>query len=283
MQNSQLQTELARLLLEEKDPSFFLQRAFELRKKEQPGTSYALLARRMGFASRSFVRLLIEGKRRPNPRNFKKIADGLGLSSTAAAYFGLLVEQQNQKIMRPSFAQELNAAELKVRSSLRRRSLGKYSKNDPVPFAEWPFVYAALGEKEKGGRTLEQISERSGRSEQQCEQILRFLESKGMVKSSGDCFQATEDFIHVGELTKSQVMKRFYSDNAVELARRVHTNLSSPDSLFYSSVFSVEKRRLPELARELRKLLVSFSSEFEEGKGEELAVLTTGLIPVHRA
>src|SRR5688572_13045052 len=121
MKKDELSRQLAAMLLEEREASVFVQKALATYFTAKPKETFASLARRMGFASRSFVRSLATGKRRPNLLNFRQIAKGLGLSVDATTYLGLLIEtRDNDQI---GLRAELNASELKLRKSVEKRVL----------------------------------------------------------------------------------------------------------------------------------------------------------------
>ena len=65
---------------------------YEFRKSTQPGFSFAAWNKRAGFKSRSFLRLVMLGKREPSINSVIAIAKALELNQSESRYFGLLVQ-----------------------------------------------------------------------------------------------------------------------------------------------------------------------------------------------
>jgi len=276
----ELKRQLAKCLLEAANPSKFLQRAFAVLCEAHPKTSFADLARKMGFSSRSFVRQLMIGNRRPNLQNCRQISQGLGLSSEASDYFELLIVAENQQLDPVAFDKKLNEAELKLRRSLDK-GVRQIRKTDPIPFERWPFIYASLGSP-KQGRTLPEIVEMSGQNKTVCFEILEALQKKEMIHwdSKQQRYFAKEEIIEIGELGNSKILKNLYKLIALETLRRVDSDLSGGQALFHSSVFSVRKEQMPQLTKDLNKVLSAYMCSAEDSEGQELAMLCGGLIPL---
>jgi transcriptional regulator with XRE-family HTH domain len=281
-----MRREISQRLLKAKDASQFVQEAFALLASRQGPSSkmnFAELARKMGFRSRSFVRLLAIGERRPNLQNFRRIAVGLGLTPEETEYFGLLLERERSPAVSIRFTKRLDEAELKLRRNLQK-SLRRFRGTDPIPFERWPFIYAALGPVNVG-RTREDIIRLSGQDPRVCIQILDDLVKRELVtfEPKRQRYFAKDEMIDIGELGSSKTLKSLFQLLSLEAVRRVDSDLSSDHSLFHSSVFSVRADRLPELTRELQRVLAQFAASAEDADGDNLALLNATLIPHHRS
>lgn len=274
--------EISLCLLEESEPGKFLQQAFELHQKAHPKTGFAQLARKMGFTSRSFVRQLALGTRRPNLQNYRQIAQGFGFSKEATEYFGLLIDLHRNSQPSPAQEKTLHEAEIKLRKSLQK-NIKHIRKTDPVPFERWPFIYASLGSFQEG-RSLKEIVQISGQAPKVCVEILNHLVEKELVRwdSKLDRYFPCEDVIDIGELGHSRVLKDLYKTISLEAMKRVETDLQNENSLFHSAVFSVPKEKMPQLTKDLQALLASYAATSEVSSGQELALLSASMIPLRR-
>ncbi len=69
----------------------YLQDIYLYRKQENPGFSYESWATELGFKSRSFLKMLIDGERTITPQTVEILCKSFGFDSEEAAYFHLLV------------------------------------------------------------------------------------------------------------------------------------------------------------------------------------------------
>jgi uncharacterized protein (TIGR02147 family) len=69
----------------------FLRDYYKAMKKRLPGFGYATLSGRAGFASPSFIKLVINGKRNLTKESTVRLAEALRLQKAPAEYFGSLV------------------------------------------------------------------------------------------------------------------------------------------------------------------------------------------------
>jgi len=80
------------------DARKFLEDYMEFRKATERSFSYAKWARELGFSSRSFLRLILVGKRSFTESSIYRIADGLKLKAKEHEYFTLLVKLNQAKV-----------------------------------------------------------------------------------------------------------------------------------------------------------------------------------------
>lgn len=277
--NGQFQKEISLCLLESKDAKGFVIKAFDIFLQAHPKANYAELARAMGFASRSFVRQLSLGEKAPNLSNHQRIALGLRLSSEASEFFSLMIEKENYG---PStnLQRRVENAELKLRRSLEK-NIRRVRKTDPVPFEKWPFIYASLGSLHQG-RKLKDIVRISKQDENVVLEILDYLVKKNIVDfdQKSNRYFPKEDIIDIGELGHSRVLKSLFKQASMEALRRVDTEMSHEESLFHSSVFSVRRDQMPNLTKDLQKLLAQYAASAEDSNGEQLAVLSAAMVTI---
>lgn len=267
-------------LLKANDPTHFVQEAFRALNSQMRKTTYAALARKMEFKSRSFVRQLVEGSKKPNLSNYKQIGKGLGLSTSGLRYLELLIEKQIKPVeQHHKIFIELQELRNKLNRSLDRSILEKKGSH-LISLDAWPYVYASLGETEVG-KSLEDISLLSKTSIQNCQHILDALIKQNMAgyNSVTQFYYATASVINIGALGENAFFKKHFQSSAQRALNLSDKNFDSPDTLFYTSVFSVKKKDLPKLATQLQQVMSQYMIESEHAAGDELAVLTTSLMP----
>ena len=115
--------------------------------------SYASFARKAGFASRSYPRDVISGRRRITTKTLHAFVRGFGLSGDAKAYFTWLVALNEPEVN----TQGLDVAEIREKLTRLKSRLGKRAVDLPANRAEalfrsaqWLEVYASLGTLEEG-------------------------------------------------------------------------------------------------------------------------------------
>lgn len=277
---NQLQQNLSECLLETTDLTEFVTKAFALYLDAHPRANYAGLARRMAFTSRSFVRQLALGTRRPNLTNYRKISAGLELTDEATEYFGLLLEKQKGNHGTIRSKRRIVDAEIKLRRSMQKKVI-RSRKTDVIPFERWPFIYAALGTLQEG-RTIPEIMRISGQDPKTCLEILDHLVKKELVTFDIRLqkYFPKAEMVELGELGESRVLKNLFKLLNIEAVRRIETELNKDNTLFHSSIFSVQADQLPHLAKDLQKVLSSYAAKAEDSKGEVLALLNASMIPL---
>lgn len=275
------QKEISLCLLESVDAKSFAVKAFRIYLEAHPKASFAELARSMGFSSRSFVRQLSLGIRVPNSSNHHQIAKGLKMSLEAGEFFALLIEKQRVGGSL-TLDKKMASSELKLRRSLDK-NIQRIRKTDPVPFERWPYVYASLGSV-KVGRSFKDIIHMSGQDPKVTSDILDFLVQKNLITwddTMQKYFPKTE-MIDIGELGNSRILKSLYKHISMEALRRVDVDIANKESLFHSSVFSIRRDQMPNLTRDLQKLLASYAATAEDSEGKEIAMLSAAMVPMNR-
>jgi hypothetical protein len=162
---------------------------------------WADIARRGGFASRSFPREVVLGKKRLTLLSLPKFIKGLGLNADLADYLRILVEIEHPDCR----TKVMDEGKLHLlRSNLCQRILNKRSANKaPVDsgyrIAQLPLVYAALGTTETGA-TLNQIEVRTGLTEGQTVEILSHAVHVGIVEKRGARYFAQQNHLNIQNL-----------------------------------------------------------------------------------
>jgi uncharacterized protein (TIGR02147 family) len=277
------ETSLVKILIEASSYREFLGQAFALLKKEKR-FSYASFARRAGFRAWSYPRDIVQGKKRLSAKAVPRFIRALNLPADEAGYFSLLVYRDEPDLapqpLSPSQIQEgLASANRKIRTKLVQKKMGGYH---PAIYriADWPYVYAALGDGQTGA-TLDEIARRCRLGLATCRRVLQEMEKYQLVDSLAESrrYRArTLNLVSMG-LGEQGSFKEFYF-RGLERGKKVAIrSFSSRECYFFSSVFSVKKSRMPELKERLRAVMQDFVCGAEDSAGEELATLMLSFWP----
>lgn len=247
--------------------------------------SFAALARRSGFASRAYVREVIEGKRRLTVLSVGKFSTGLHLRGDWKPYFRLLVARTEKDSCPEGWSSARIERQLEI---LRAKIEGKRSrravKNDPDlvdSYLKVPYfleIYAASGEIGSGS-SLNEIQLRTGLDSRVLKSSLSKMEKLGVFvrDQAKERFLPTDFHIAISAAERSEYFRRAYV-KGLELARKGATHdLGSPEKLFFQSTFCVRVNDLPILKQRLRKLLDEFVESSIDGSGERVVNLITAL------
>ena len=135
-------------LLEASEYRGFLSVLYTHNKKQSPQFSYAYLAKRCHFSSKSFIKEVIDGKKRLSIESTHKIIEGLSLPSLWGKYFfNLVISDDKAPGAKPLAAQkELRRLRHKL---IEKKPLTVNENNSQLfQLTAWPHVYAALGSEE---------------------------------------------------------------------------------------------------------------------------------------
>ena len=269
--------ELATLLVESSSYRDFLKRFFSEEVCHHK-VSYASFARRAGFASRNFPRDVQVGSKRITHRSLPKFVKGFGLRGDLAQYFRLLVENEETDLGGEDTAStqlKLDRLKQKIQNRLNQ-PVGAGSASLYL-FAQWPKVYAALGDSQRGAQ-LSQIIQRTGFSQTQCQRILDHMVEKGFVgKNQQGNYLAKSSHLVLEGMGKDDAFKVFFRQALREVERKSQTHFGGDQALFYHGVFSVNRQRLPELKKEMLELLHRFVDENEDCEGDSATTMVCSM------
>lgn len=263
-------------LLEATEYRGFLSILYAHNKKQSPQFSYAYIAQRCHFSSKSFVKEVIDGKKSLSIKSTHKIIEGLALPSLWGKYFYNLVMSDD-----PLPGVTPMAAQKELRR-LRRKLIDKKtltvneSESQLFQLTAWPHVYAALGSEEKGASMQDILNRTLSLGSNLVESTLAHLVTVGMVVKKGKRFYAAQDTAFFENLGKVQFFKNFYLQAVQQLFDKSRKDFNSPDSLFYTMSLSLNPAKMPEFRRDLAELLDKYTAEIEQPEGTRVASLTCG-------
>lgn len=260
--------EASRELLNARDYREFLRICFRIKKKINPTYSYAVFARNAKVA-KSLPRDIIEGLKRLTDKTLPSFARALELDGLMEEFFvqlcSLETDPRKQKLV-----ERLRA--LYIETHFTQTFTASNFKN-----FNSPFLYAASGDVGVGAK-LEILAQRTGLSIQEVQQTLPLLEELKLGKyiQEESTFVPAIHQVHVVPRQDSDYFVNFYlfclNLQREEVKKRFHAD----DSLFYNEVFSVDKKDLPVMKQEMKKLIKSFLINAENPNGDSVAVVNLG-------
>jgi uncharacterized protein (TIGR02147 family) len=263
----------------------FLAKIFSYLKTRSSGFSYGSFAQKAGFSSRNYLRDIMNGDKRMTVAAFPKICRGLKISGEWKKYLALLSAIDEQEMNPENWSKDKILQKLeKSKGRIQKKVItGPEPKN--LKFFEssnWLPIYAALGSVERGS-SLHEIEKRTGISRATCQQVLEELYAHNVIrwdKSTDRFFPSTLHYVF-NEMGKDKFFKRSFLRTSKRVSEAAERTFENDDRLFFSSVFSVDRAKLPEFKIQLRELLLSFVDSVEDDQGTTVAELAVGLLPTH--
>ena len=256
----------------------FLRDYFNHLKENDSVFSYRVFAKRAGFSSPNFLKLLVEGKRNVSVLGIQKVAKGLELSSTESDFLTKLVSFNQAK--------DQDEKEIYFRGLSKNRQFSRIKRLDKSQFkyySKWYYsVIRELVATHNFSEDPQWISRALNHeiSPRESQSALNFLLKLNMItrNEQGHLVQ-TETLIESGEEVKSLALKAFHH----QMLERASVALekSKPDRRDISAItLGVSKEILPELKRRIiafRKELLDVIGSSQQ-KTDEVVQLNIQLL-----
>ncbi|MBN2037864.1 MAG: TIGR02147 family protein [Chitinispirillaceae bacterium] len=189
----------------------FLLAFYNEEKAKNRGFSYGVMAEKAGFASKSFIKLVIDGKKNLSPNSLQQINRVLKLTGKAFSYFCDLVAFNQAKTTRE------REAFLHKLFSYRKRNPSRLIVQKQYEFyAKWYHNTVRelvchgdfSGDYRKLGRMVRPaISAREARAS------VQLLTRLGFIKKEGKRFVQTSPLITTGDEVMSAAVRKFHEQN----------------------------------------------------------------------
>jgi uncharacterized protein (TIGR02147 family) len=274
-----VQTQLPWVLLESTDERDFLGRWYAWAKENKSGLTYAVLTRRAGFSSRSYVRDVMTGKRRLTMDALPRFVKAMELKGDFRRFFLLLVQSSPNRFDREGDAKvqdKITRLKSRVKADLEP---GRFPLHAQSLYKEKNRleIYAALGTREEGA-TLEEITQRTGYPKENClKTLLQMIEDGAVCRGNLEThFFARESHLVLPKIGHQEIFKTSYLRLLEETKTQAKKEFESEDQLFMSSVFSIDPKLMPDFKNELRQLLIRFVDTAENPRGKKVVRLVTG-------
>ena len=258
------------------------------------GLSFAEIARRAGFASRSYPRDVAQGRRRLTSKSLPSLLQGLRLDRNLAlfyrALFYLAHPEEHPDRAPVALLQEIvdRSKTRAERPTTRRRfpSLAPFKEAAQKEGAEDIFeVLAALGKPDRGV-TLNELSAQTGKSPIALARLLEELQAAELVvaRDAIDPTQERRFLPAAGHMNFSWLPNHGGAQSLfLAILRRnlaaATNHFNRQDALFSCTALSVSRARLPALKEELREVILRFVDRTieEETSPDAVAYLVTSM------
>ncbi len=234
--------------------------------------TYAAIARRAGFSSRSFPRDVILGTKKLSSNSLYPMIKGLGIKDELAELFKHLVylEQPETRINVKS-TPEIERVIKNLKSRILKTKIMSQG-DDPYGFDFFPLIYAACGTIEDGA-SFDEIKSKTKIERHIIENTMNELLKRNIVTRTENRFYPTDPHLLFQEMVEGESFRNFFAFISSRAAFEAREDFSSPAKLFFTSCFSVEKKKMPQFKSELRSLILKFVDEQENPKGDHVASL----------
>ena len=181
------------------------------KKAIDKGFSYQVMAEHAGFRSKSFIKLVIDGKKNLSPESLRKLNHVLKLNEKSFSYFSDLVAFSQARSMR-----ERNE-NLKRLFSYRKRNPGRLVLQDQYEFyAQW--YHNTIRElltfcdfKEDYGMLGKMVDPPI--SAREARESMRLLLKLKLIKKEGNSYVQASPIITSGDEVKSTAVQNFHVQN----------------------------------------------------------------------
>jgi uncharacterized protein (TIGR02147 family) len=189
----------------------FLRDYYKNKKTENPAISYAYLAQKAGFKSKSFIPHVIEGKKNLSQESIYKLGTALKLDKKSFAYFEAMVsfnqaktlEQRNYFFTRLCSLGKTNSAKI-----VQKKQYEFYSEwyhntiREIVSFVDFKDDYNYLAKMVKPAITPKQARN-----------SVKLLLSLGMIEKNQDGYKQVDRSITTGDEVASLAVQNFHVKN----------------------------------------------------------------------
>ena len=191
----------------------FLRDYYLEQKAKNPNFSYQLFANKAGFKSKSFIKLVIDGRKNLTGISLSKSAKAMNLGPKTFSYFEDLVafNQASSLKLRNFFFEKLAA--YNSRSTARLILHDQYefysrwyhnTLRELVTWNEFDGDYEALGKKIQPSL-----------SARQAHQSVQLLLKLGLIRKTGKGFEQTDRIVTTGDEVQSLAVQNFHLQNLV--------------------------------------------------------------------
>ncbi len=271
-------TEFETQLLNALDYREFLKTFFlKNRNCESPrALTYQEFANRAGFSSKSFMKEVIDGKKKLSPNSLEKVKVGLKLNGFWSDYFEGLIGSEEPSFQTAKHSKEYYEEKLsklkKKFSKLKDKKVLTSNSSLVQVFLEtnFPEVYASLGDTDHG-EEFNVIANRSKVETERLEAILQKMQESGLVLKKGNKYIPIAGALDISEIKSTEVYKMDFFRSIEKAKQRFQAQLSSDKALFMTQTFSVSESQLQEFKESLAILIEEFSAECESPQGDCVA------------
>lgn len=252
----------------------FLTKLYELRKNEDQSFSYAVWAKEAGFSSRSFIRLIIIGKRNLTLKSLEQIMPSLKLKKREDKYFRSLV----------LFNQSSTAAEREIYWKEVLKNIDTKEANytiDTYSFlsSQWCPKIVTLTTYSDLDRSIEAISKAFNLSSNDVEKHLETLENLGMVYEEDGQWCSTQTNYIVNSDHNNLAMQSYYRNSLLQAIECIE--LDPTERFFNGILISLTEEQYSEVSEDIKHFITMIRGKYgsKSGKNKRLYQLNINNVP----
>lgn len=253
----------------------YLKALYTFKKSTEKSFSFAKWALRGNFKSRSFLRLVMMGKRNLTNDSLTKVLNILDLNKTQSHYFSLLV-QYNQ-----SSSYQSREYFFKKLMSIRGSKENKIVQNTYHYLANFqsPRVQLLLNRKTIR-KDIKSLSHFLNISESKTKDILENLKELGLAKETLGHWDAIETVIDIEDDYGNLALQSFHKKSLEEAISAIEMDPTKRN--FQAAILSLDTESFESLKKETHEFLGLLIEKYkhEKPKTEKIYQININLIPV---
>lgn len=239
-----------------------LQTELERRKNLNPAYSLRAFARDLGLTAPQLSTVL-KGTKGISSLAARKLASKLELSVDEMEIFVRSAEALHSRTQhkKESSKSELNKI-------LQSRQFQKLEEPTFSMINEWYYLSILqtfeLSDFEPNSKWL---AKRLGLTQAEVDKSLKLLEEVGLLKEKDNFYKPSKDFVKTEEIPSRTI--RFYLQQMLNKSSKALETQSIDERDFSTTVFSFEKKRMPEFKKKLREFREDFCHEASKSKSKD--------------
>jgi uncharacterized protein (TIGR02147 family) len=266
------------------EPTEFLKAHYQARKARQESFSFAVWAQEMGIKSRSFLRLVLIGKRSLTEDMAPLFAQNLKLNKSESLYFHHLVGLQRATQLQTKEYHSREISKLRSKFLLKKHSLLEVNRNDLFDFLasyQIPRLQVLLT-LEEVNKTAENLARLLKMKESEVQSHLKNLQKLGLAELDQNTQQwrAIETQIGTPDSLGNIALQSFHRKSLEEAIQGL--SLPKESRRYQSLVMALTEDQFQELHQDLRQTLEACLQKFETQKNQTKKVyqINLNIIPV---
>lgn len=245
-------------------------------KQTNRAFSYQNWAKAAGLASKSYLRMVVCGKRKLTDETFRKLLPTLGLNDYERNFFKVLIELDRAK----NLNEKARAYEeiVKIKSAKKIKDVDntyEYLSH------EWlPRLHILLGINNIS-RAEDDLSKCLGLSLSEVKALCKHLELIGYAKKNGDQWESRNEITFMSNKINNIAVQKFH-ENSLKTSIEA-LNLDSNERHFNAIYYALDREGYEKVTQRIdafaRELLLEFSQKYTNND-KKLYQVNTNLIPM---
>lgn len=231
------------------------------------------LAKKGGFKSRSYVGMVLDGKKRITDQAIPSFIKMFDLKKDEEKYFISLIEVEREL---PGSKEKLKKLQKRLTKKDKRDKIEVQSEEliTPTTF----HVYASLG-SQGNARSLEKIVSYTGLSHEICLRELNTLISKKWaICNSGEYVLSDDRHLIVDPNKRSDFNKNWFMEESKKAQTIAEKDFENKDHLFLTYKFSIHQDNMPRLRESLKEVLSTWAENCTQDDSNRVVSLNLSLI-----